>query len=161
MVSYQYCPYLYYHDIHLHRYICCYCPLTYDNYVIFIIFSFSLSRNFAFITNFEYVHLWYFNKYFSQQRKKSITFDFQSSPTSEETKFLLPKLSNNWNTDHYRGLDDRDEGYLESDLNCLVVGNLWQYTTVTSQCELFPLNWTRRMMYFDRWSQFEKCPSSV
>ena len=50
-VSDQYCPYLYYHKIHLCRYICCYYQPMYNNSVIFIIFYFKLSRNFYFIKN--------------------------------------------------------------------------------------------------------------
>ena len=44
MVSYQYFSYLYYHNIQQRRYICCYCPLTYNDSVIFIMFYFKLSQ---------------------------------------------------------------------------------------------------------------------
>ena len=50
-VSYQNCFYSYYCEIHLRRYIIWYCPLTYDNSLIFIMFYIKLSRNFAFLTN--------------------------------------------------------------------------------------------------------------
>ena len=59
-VSYQYCSYLYYHNIHLCRYICCYCPLTYNDYVILNMLYFKLSLNFHFLTCIESVTLWYF-----------------------------------------------------------------------------------------------------
>ena len=36
-VSYHYCYYLYYHSIHLRRYIFFWCPVTYNKYVIFIV----------------------------------------------------------------------------------------------------------------------------
>ena len=59
MVSYQYCYYLYYREIHLRRFICYYCTLIYDNYIIFIMFYFKSLRSFAFLATFESVRLWY------------------------------------------------------------------------------------------------------
>ena len=59
-VSYRYCSYLCYCQIHLSRYICCYSPLFYDEPLIVIMFYFKLSRNFAFLNNIKSIHLWYF-----------------------------------------------------------------------------------------------------
>ena len=56
-LNYKYCSYLSYCDIHQCRYIFCYCPLTYDDSIICIMFYYKLSRNFNFITNIESVHL--------------------------------------------------------------------------------------------------------
>ena len=103
----------------------------------------------------------FFNTLFFQQTKKSITFDFWSSTTSAETKFLLPKISDHWKKKHYCGLADNGKGYLDSDINRLYLGNLQQYTTVPSQCEKLPWTWTWRLLYFDYWSNFEKLPVSV
>ena len=71
MVSYQYFSYLYYLEIHLLRYICCYCPLTYGNSVIFIMFNFTLSHNFSFFTNILFVHFWYFRTQLSCSRQRN------------------------------------------------------------------------------------------
>ena len=56
--SYQYCSYLYYQEKHLRKYICFYCRLTYDDYVILNVFYFEMHISFHFsqIT----VQLWYF-----------------------------------------------------------------------------------------------------
>ena len=52
--------YLYYREMHLRTYIHWYFPLTYNNSPIFIICYIKISRNFTFLTNIKYVHLWYF-----------------------------------------------------------------------------------------------------
>ena len=44
----------------MYRYIICYCPLTYDDSVIFTIFYFNLWSDFDFITYIKYIHLCYF-----------------------------------------------------------------------------------------------------
>ena len=56
----MYFSYLYYREMHLRTYIHLYFPLTYNNSPIFIICYIKISRNFAFLTNIKYVHLWYF-----------------------------------------------------------------------------------------------------
>ena len=48
-VSYEYVSYLYYREIHLRRYILCYCLLNFYDYVIFIMSRFKLSWNYALI----------------------------------------------------------------------------------------------------------------
>ena len=90
----------------------------------------------------------FLNKIISQQTKQSITFDFLASKQIAETKFLLPKPSNHWNTKHYWGLAYCFEEDLDSDLNRLALGDLRQYTTVPSQCGQFPWTWTWRLLYF-------------
>ena len=119
-VSYQYCSYLYYCEIHLCIYILWYCPLTYDNSVIFMMLHFKLLRNFSFLENIESIHLWYFqNTTILQQTNKSITLDIWLSTKIVETKFLLPKTINHLKTEHYQGLADCGEGDIDSDINIL------------------------------------------
>ena len=95
MVSYQNCYYLYYHEIHLRRYIFWYCPLTYDHYNIFIVFYIKLSRNFSFLTNIESVLLWYFQtqllcgknnpftSIFNQQQVQTPSYCYPNQATTE------------------------------------------------------------------------------
>ena len=93
-VRYQYCSYFYYGKICLRRYISWYFQLTYNDFVIFIMYYFKLSRNYAFITNIVSVHMWYLREQiFLQQTKKPITFNFWSSTKIAETNFLLSKQS--------------------------------------------------------------------
>ena len=82
-----------------------------------------------------------------QQSKKSIYFNILSTRTSAETKFLFPKPSNHWNMEHHRGSADCGEVDIDSDINHLDSGNVWQYTTVPSQCEWFPWTWTFLLWY--------------
>ena len=95
------------------------------------------------------------------QSKKSTTFDFLSTRISAQTKSLYPKPSDQWKTEHYRGSDDSGEVDIDSDINFLASGNLWQHTTVTSQCERLTWTWTWRVMYFDHWSHLEKIPGII
>ena len=57
-----------------------------------------------------------------------------------ETKFMLSKPSNHLNMEHYWGSAYCGEVDLDSEVNRLASVNLWQYTTVPSQCER--LHWT-------------------
>ena len=82
----------------------------------------------------------------------------RSTTTSAYTKFLLPKPRNHWKTYHYRGSVNRGEVDIDSDVNCLDSGNRRQSTTVPSQCEQSPWNWTCHLLYFDHWSHFKKRP---
>ena len=73
MVRYQYCSCLYYHEIHHRRYFFWYCTLTYDDYVIFIVFYLKLSRIFDFITNIESIHWCYFwTQQFCNRQRNSL-----------------------------------------------------------------------------------------
>ena len=66
-----------------------------------------------------------------------------------------------WNMENYWGSTDCGEGYRDLDRNGLPSVNLCKYTTVTNQYEQLPWTWTWRLMYFDRWSHFEKRPGRV
>ena len=55
MASYQHCSYLYDHKVYLRRFMCCYCTLIYNNYVIVIMFYLKSQRNYVFLKNFESV----------------------------------------------------------------------------------------------------------
>ena len=66
-----------------------------------------------------------------------------------------------WNTEHYRGSVNSGEVDLDSDVYRMASGNLRKYTTVPSQCDRLPWTWTWRLLYFDRWSHFEKRPGIV
>ena len=160
-VSYQYCSYLYYCDIHQRRYICFYCPLAYNGSVILIIFYYKLSQNFAFLTNIEYVHLCYFwtQQFRSRQRNSLLLILILNNKCRDRVPVITQ--SNHWKKKYYRGSDDFCEGYLDLYLNCLASGNLQQYTTVPSQCEIFPWTWSCCLLYFDHWSHFGKLPGSV
>ena len=158
-VSYQHCSYLYYREIHLCRYIRWYCPLTYDDSVIFMMLYFKLSRNFSFLANIESVHFVVFSKTtFLYQTNKSITFYFWLSTKSVETKFLLPKTNCRWKTDHFWGLAGRVKGYLDSYINRLASVNLCQYNTVPSQCERLSWTWTWFLLYLNCWYHCKKFP---
>ena len=116
---------------------------------------------------------WFYHKYwicsfvvfmnttFSQQWKQSITFNFRSTTTCAEHKFLLPKPSDHWRTEHYQESDNCWEVDLGSDINHLDSGNIWQYNTVPSQCEKFPWTWTWRLLHSNCWYYSEKRPGSV
>ena len=75
---------------------------------------------------------------------------FQSTTTSADTKFLLPKPIYHWKTEQYWGSVHHIEVDIESEVNCLYSGNIWQYTTVPSQCEQLPWTWTFRILYLCR-----------
>ena len=118
------------------------CLLTYANYLFLLCFILNC-RGILFlslVSNSLFCGIYKHN--FSQLSKKYIYFNFRSTTTSPETKFLLPKPSYHWETDHFRGSVECGEAYLDSDINLLVSGNLLHYTTVPSQCEWFPRTWT-------------------
>ena len=119
-----------------------------------IVFYIKLSWDFAFLTIIESVLLWYFQGGDFAAVKWFHKFWFRSTTTSADTKFVLPKPSYYWKTDHYWGSADHGEVDLDSDVNRLASGNILQYTTVPSQCEWFPWTWTC-------WYSFENCPGIV
>ena len=57
------------------RYIVCYFPLTYNDYLIVDMFYIKTSCSFVFITNIESMISWYFMSQFLNQSKNSIKFD--------------------------------------------------------------------------------------
>ena len=108
-MSYQYRSYLYYWEIHLCMYICYFCPLIYDYSVIFIMFDIKLPQN-LFLTNIESISLWYFwTQLFCSRQNNPQTIIFDHT----YHWFLLCKLSDPWNTEHYRGSLYHCEEYLE------------------------------------------------
>ena len=128
------------------------------NYKI-ILFSSCLTINRHIILIFSQIlniiFLWYFQTFpFFVLVKKIHNIRFWSTTTSAETKLLLPNNGDHWNMDHYWVSADRVEVDLESDLIHLASDNLWQYTTLPSQCER--LTWTRtwHLLYFDHWYHF-------
>ena len=76
------------------RYIHCYCPLTYDYYLIFVMFYIKLSWNIVFLVNIESVFYGVFEHTFSASVKDIHKLWFLSTTTSADTKFLSPKPSN-------------------------------------------------------------------
>ena len=86
-------------------------------------FYLYLSHNFDYLTNFESMHLWYFQQQQNLHTSKSNTFqNLQSPPHSKR-----------WNMEPYQGLVDLGEGDRDSHTNWLDLVNLRQYTTVTNQ----------------------------
>ena len=53
MVSYQYCNYLFYREIHLLRFIWCYFTLIYDKYVFFCVCFFEIITEYFFSHKFR------------------------------------------------------------------------------------------------------------
>ena len=110
--------------MHLHRYICCYCPLTDNEYVTLL----------GFILNSQgKVHL-------SQILDLFICAIFEHNLFAEDKEiyYLLLliinkkfrnqvpviKPSDNRKKEHYQGLDDCCERDIDSDINRLASGNL-------------------------------------
>ena len=59
------------------------------------------------------------------------------------------------------GASNSGEVNIDSDINHLYSDNIWQCTTLPSQCEKFPQTWMWCLQYFDYWYSFEKRPGSV
>ena len=68
---------------------------------------------------------------------------------------------NHWKREQYQGWYNFCERDVDSDLNPLASDNIWQYTTVPSQCERLPWTWMYRLLYSNCWTNFKKCPGSV
>ena len=75
-VSYQCGCYLQYSETHLHGFICWYCTLIYDKYLIFVMFYIKLSQIFDFIKilNMSFCNIFEHNVFL--QTKKSTIFQF-------------------------------------------------------------------------------------
>ena len=130
-VSYQYFSYLYYRDIHLHRYILCYFLLTYDDYVILIMFYFKPWFSYK-------CQIWSFvvflrTTFCSRQSDPLPSIMIISNKCRNQVPVI--KVSQHWNKEYYRRSADCCEGDLDLDINCLDSDNLWKYTTVPIQCE--------------------------
>ena len=124
IVGCQYLHYLFYRRIYLLRFIFCCFGLIYKRYIIVLSFICNRHRNLNFsqISNQFFCDI--FGHNFSLQTSKSNTFQNIQSPTHIK----------HWKTDIYWGSTDRNEGYPDSDLNCLASVILIQYTNVTNQC---------------------------
>ena len=155
-VSYQYCSYLYYCEIHLRIYIYCYCLFTYVNSILFIMFILNCCVTLLFSKILNMFICGIFDYKVFALDKEIHNLRFLLSTTTAKTKFMLPGPSDHWKMELYHGLADSGKGDLDSDINCLDSGNLWQYPNVPSQCEQFSWTWTGRLPYFDCWSYFKK-----
>ena len=76
-------------------------------------------------------------------------------------KLLSPTLSKHWKRRIYQGSTDFYERNWDSDLNCLYLVILRQYTTVTKHCYQLPCTWTWCIQYCDCWYNFDKRPGRV
>ena len=87
LVSYQSCYYLFYHEMHLIRFICCYCTLIQNKSIIFSIFYLKPSRDLISFTNSKSFLFWYNQTQFlcwRQINPKPSCFDHpQRSATTE------------------------------------------------------------------------------
>ena len=110
----------------------------------FIMFRYYSSKNSAYITNFESISLWYI-----------LTQLF----TAVKYIYNLPKLSiyDTKQTLKYEAISGVGRSLWGRSWLWLKLSgfrNLKQYTTVTNQCKQFPLTWTWRIQYSDRWYHF-------
>ena len=145
----------YYCKIHLKRYIRCYFPSIYNDFLILNIFYIKLLCLYVFLGNIESVVSWIVSvTIFSKQSKKSINFYYDQQNILQNTEFILPQPSDHWKTEHYRGSANHGQVDLDSDINRLTSDNLRQFTNVPSQCERLTLTWTWYLLYFNRWSHF-------
>ena len=126
--------YLYYRKKHPKRYILCYCPLTHNYYIIFVMFYIGLLWNLFFLKNIISVVSWTFSvTMFLKQSRQSINFEYDQQHNSKIIKLLLLQNRNHLKTEHYWGLSNSVEVDPDSDINRLVSGTLRKSTTVPSQ----------------------------
>ena len=150
-MSCQYLPYLFYREIHLLRFIFCYCTSIYVINAILLCFfliiaELCFSHKFLINSFVVFSSIIFCCKQINPQLSK--IFDH---PHTENTERWIPIM----------GSADRGEWDRDSDINHLASDNLWQYTTVTNQCWWFPWTWTCHIWYFNCWYHFEKRPGSV
>ena len=88
---------------------------------------------------------------------------FRFSILNNKYIYQVPVITqrNHLNVEHCRRLTGRCDLDLDSDINFLASSNLWQCTTVTSQCERLPWTWTWRLLYCNCWYHFDKRSGSV
>ena len=114
-VSYQYMSSLCYCEIHLLRFISCYCILIYKKYVNLLGFICSSSQNSAYLTNNHHKNLlitkisnqfllWYFQRKFFAADTEST--NFLKALTVQTQKKNTPTHSKHWNTGLYQGSAD-------------------------------------------------------
>ena len=81
--------------MHMKSYIRCYCTLTYDDYIIFIMFYIKLSQNFDFLTNIESVLLGYFRtQSFRSSQRNPQTSVFDQQRQVQKTNYCYPNKDN-------------------------------------------------------------------
>ena len=136
--------YLCYCEIHLLRFICCYCTSIYNKYVVLLCIICNHHKTFLISE--------ILNQFLCNIYKHNYSPHTTISTTSQ--KLRSPKHSKHWNTELYRWSDDHGEGYHDSYLNRLDSFILTQYTTVTNKRYLLPWTWNLRIQYCDRWSNF-------
>ena len=160
-VSYQTSYYFYYPEIHIKRYIIYYCTLIHIDYLILIIFIlhyhgtlFSHKYRICGIFN----SLCY-NIFASVKEINKIWL--RLTKNLQNTKFLLPQISNHWKIENYRGSNDCDKVDIDPDIKSLASDDLRQSTTVPIKCDIFPWTWTWCLLYFFSWYDFKKHPGIV
>ena len=115
-----------YREIHLLRFISCYCTLIYKKYVNLLGFIFPSSQNSAYLTNnyqnnllitqiLNQLLLWYFQRSFFAADTESTTFSKTSNVQMQQTK-MTPKQSKYLNTGIYRGSDNCARYYYNRNL---------------------------------------------
>ena len=74
----------------------------------------------------------------------------------EFSQYLLPISRKHQTAEQCQESANCGELYIKPDVNWLDSGKLEHSTTVSSQCERLSYIWTWRLLYFNRWSNFEK-----
>ena len=130
-VSYQYIYSLYFREIHLLRFISCYCTSIYKKYVILLCFICNNHKTLLIsqISNEFLCDI--FKDKFSPQTSKYTTFQ-KLQLTRHIKHWKTPTHRKHWKTKIYKGSSDIGEGGYESDSNHLASVILRQYTTVTN-----------------------------
>ena len=91
-------------------------------------------RTFLFLQKLNLFIFGIFNYHIFAAVKTIYKFWFLSTTTSANNKFMLPKPIYHWKTEHYQGLDDHCEVYLDSDINCLASDNTLLYPVSMIDC---------------------------
>ena len=158
MVSYQYCSYLYYLCVRIFPAII-HWPTMILLFLLCIIVNFHRTFIFSQISNLFMCAIFEHNNLSADKEIHYLQFLIINNKCINQ--FPVIKPSDNWKTEHYQVLSDRCKGDLDSYLNWLALGNLWKYTTVPSQCDRLPWTWIWRLLYFDCWYHFKKCPGNI
>ena len=119
------------------RYIFCYCILSYNNNCAFDIYVSYMSFIIIFLTNFESVISCHFCHNFSDQTKNYINFNFQFqyTPTLENTLFALHISSEHRTAEQYQGSANCGGLDINTVVNLPSSVKLIQSSTLFSQCE--------------------------
>ena len=90
----------------------------------------------------ECIYFWYIYVFYTKTHitgfSDNIAVVCISTAPFEDTKLPLPQHRKHQKTEKYQGSADLGELYLDPDVNRPVSVNLWQCTTVSSQCERLP-----------------------